>query len=69
MSSIPGFRAEASLDKSELRFVGETSKAGSNVGEVVAHAVTAQFITHRPPVDCDFMECHRSGGHLICWCG
>ena len=69
MYSIPGFTAQASLDKSEVGFVGEISKAVRSVGEVAAHAVTAQFITHRPPVDCDFMECYQRGGYIICWCG
>ncbi len=69
MSSIPGFTAEASLGRGETRFAGETSAAVRGAGEVVAHAITAQF-AHRPPVDCDFLECDLSAsGSLRCHCG
>jgi hypothetical protein len=64
MSSIPGFTAETSLGRGEMRFVGETSAAVRGAGEVVAQARRVRY-----PVDCDSMVCHQSRGYWICYCG
>ena len=62
---LPGFTAELSLratDELDYTFTlrGLTECASE-------YAITPQFI-HRPPVDCDSMECYQQGGYIFCYC-
>jgi hypothetical protein len=64
--NIPGFTAEFSLNETGAPY--RILRIHCSTESVPQHAITTQFI-HRPPVDCDFMQCSQQGGYIFCYCG
>jgi hypothetical protein len=64
--NMPGFTAGFSLHKTDELY--RILRVHRSTESVPQHAITAQFI-HRPPVDCDFMECYQVRGYFVCYCG
>ena len=62
---IPGFTAEISLCKTDELY--RTLGVQRSTESILQHAIAAQFI-HRPPVDCDFLECYQASGYWLCYC-